>query len=394
MKGSAQKMINILYLHGGAELYGGDIILLELLKGLDRNSIKPYVILPNSGPLVEEIRKLDIDVEIYDYPIARRQYFTPTGVLTYIKKYKEASKYLKRFCKDKNIHIVHSNTTAVLEGIALQRGTKAKHIWHIHEMFDKPMIVYKLFAFLVGKFSDHVVTVSNSVKEHWVKTGSVKASQVTVIHNGVDNKRFNPNNDIDYLKKEFNIKEDEIVVGMVGRVNAIKGQMVFVSAMERVFEINKNVRAVLSGGVFEGQEWRFEELKKRIEQSKYKSNFILQEFRSDVENFHCLFHILAFPSIQNDSFSTVILEAMASGKPVVGFKNGGIVEMIEEGKNGMYAEFGDDKSLAEKIIKYVEDKELRESVGKNNMEKQKEHFSVESFLKKFNDLYVEIASIE
>lgn len=48
-------MINILYLNVGAELYGADVILLEILKNIDKSKFKPYVILPNDGPLVKEL---------------------------------------------------------------------------------------------------------------------------------------------------------------------------------------------------------------------------------------------------------------------------------------------------------------------------------------------------
>jgi glycosyltransferase involved in cell wall biosynthesis len=160
--------------------------------------------------------------------------------------------------------------------------------------------------------------------------------------------------------------------------------------MEQVMEQRKDVKAMIIGGAFAGQEWRLKALEDRINSGKHRENFILRDFRQDVENLHCLFDIFALPSIANDSFPTAVLEAMASGKPVVAFKNGGVVEMIQEEENGLFAEFGDSKSLAEKILKLVEDKELREKMGKNNSIRQRQYFSKENFVQSFNEFYSDV----
>jgi len=380
-------MINILYLHGSAEQYGADVVLYELLKGLNKELFKPYVILPINGPLVMRIAELGIDVEIHPYPVARRQYFTPTGIINYLIQYFSAVKYLKKFCDEKDIQIIHSNTVAVLEGIALKKMHGIKHVWHLHEMLDKPEVVYRIYSFLIRHFGGNVVAVSNAVRDHWLNQRKTKLSQVKVIHNGIDHSRFNPNNEVDYLKKEFGIEEGETVVGMIGRVNAIKGQDVFVRALEIVIEQKPNVKAILIGGVFEGQEWRFERLKKRINDSRFNSNFVLRDYRNDIANIHCLFDLLIFPSIQNDSFSTVLIEAMASGKAIVSFKNGGVVEMIEDGLNGLYADFGNAQSLAEKILLLLADENLKATMGRNNVEKQHRYFSAASYCSNFCEFY-------
>ena len=383
-------MINILYLHGSADQYGADVVLYELLKGLNKNIFKPYVILPINGPLVGKIEELGISVEINPYPVARRQYFTLLGIISYFTKYYFATKHLRNFCIDKDIRIIHSNTIAVLEGFRLSKKLGLVHVWHIHEMLDRPKIIYNMFSYFITKLGGNIVFVSNSVKEHWLKQKKLKSCQSKVIYNGIDQIRFNPNNETDYLKKELGIKKNDIIVGMIGRVNAIKGQEVFIRAMEIVIEKNPNIKAALIGGVFKGQEWRFERLERKIHESKYAKNFILENFRIDIQNIHCLFNLLVFPSIQNDSFSTVILEAMASGKAVISFKNGGVVEMIEEGINGLYAEFGDPISLAEKIIFLIENKPIRDIMEKNNIRKQITYFSSKSFCGNFNEFYLNL----
>ena len=133
-------MKNILYLHAGAELYGADIVLLELLKNINKNKYNPYVVLPCNGPLVNKLRENNINVEVIEYPILRRKYFNPIGMVNYIKDYIKYSNRLKNICKREKIDFIHTNTTAVLEGVYLKKKLSIPHIWHIHEIIVKPKL--------------------------------------------------------------------------------------------------------------------------------------------------------------------------------------------------------------------------------------------------------------
>ena len=221
-------MKKILYLHTGAELYGADIVLLTLLKGLDKDKYEPIVVLPSKGPLVTELKANNIEVHIIEYPILRRQYFTPKGLINYAATYFGSCKTIIKLVKNRGVDIVHVNTIAVLEGIYVAKKLKLPLIWHVHEILEKPRIVYKFTSALMGLFATKIVAVSDAVKQHLLKSGFIKESKVDVIYNGVDNEKFNPKIDSSNLRKELNIPEKAFVIGMIGRVNAIKGQDEFV----------------------------------------------------------------------------------------------------------------------------------------------------------------------
>ena len=76
-------MQKILYLHAGAEMYGADKVLLELIKGLDKDAFEAHVILPNDGVLVGALEEVGAKEKVIDYPILRRKYFNPKGILEY-----------------------------------------------------------------------------------------------------------------------------------------------------------------------------------------------------------------------------------------------------------------------------------------------------------------------
>ncbi|MBK1813061.1 glycosyltransferase family 4 protein [Clostridium sp. YIM B02505] len=383
-------MIKILFLHAGAEMYGADKILLELLSGLDKTRFEPYVILPNNGPLYEEIKKKDIYVEIREYPILRRKFFNPLGIVNYISGVLKYNKIIEGFCKEKAIEIIHSNTLAVLEGGFVAKRLKIKHVWHVHEIIMKPKFMFKLTSYLLNKNADEIVVVSNSVKNHILRSCLVDEGKIKTIYNGVDNTKFNKEAEYDYLLKEFKVDKDDIVVGMVGRINSWKGQRDFILAIKKIVKEHTNIKAILIGGVFEGEEWRVQELKRLIKDNNLEDVIIMKDFRSDVTNIYNLIDIFVLPSTNPDPLPTVVLEAMASGKPIVAYRHGGVTEMVSEGANGLFAEVLNIDDLSTKILYLLKRPEEREEMGRNSLNRQKKMFSKSSFIDSFENLYEKI----
>lgn len=122
-------MKNILYLHAGAEMYGADKILLELVTGLDKSKYRPIIVLPENGILVEKLREAGVETYVVEYPILRRKYFNPRGIAEYATHYSSSSKEIMRLLEDKGIKIdiIHVNTTAVLEGIYLKESYRPNY---------------------------------------------------------------------------------------------------------------------------------------------------------------------------------------------------------------------------------------------------------------------------
>lgn len=380
-------MKKILYLHAGAELYGADIVLLELLKNLDKKKFKPYVILPCDGPLVEKLKENNIWVNVIKYPILRRKYFNPSGIIRYIKEYYRYSKQINEIVRKEKINLIHTNTAAVLEGIYIKKRMNIKLIWHIHEIIVNPKFINKAISFLISRYADKVITVSEAVKRHLDSTGYFNNNEIKVIYNGVDNNEFKPDNRYDYIKEEFDIPNNAKIVGMIGRVNAWKGQQDFLNAIEITLDKYSNVYCMMVGGVFEGEEWRMKELEERISKMKNKDRIILSDYRNDTKNIHSLYDVFVLPSINPDPLPTVVLEAMASGTPIVGYRHGGICEMVKENYNGLLATATSYKELAKCINELIEDKQKCEIYRKNSLFRQKEKFSIKSYISNFEEVY-------
>ena len=379
-------MKRILYLHAGAEMYGADKVLLELIKGLDSKEFEAHVILPNDGVLVEALRQVGAQVSVLDYPILRRKYFNPKGIADYIRSYNFYAKQIALYAREHSIDMVHNNTAAVLEGIYLKRKLKLPLIWHVHEIIVKPKAISDFINMLMGRYADKIVTVSQAVANHIKQSPFIKDSQVEVIYNGVDNTVYYPM-DASSIREKFDIAQDALVIGMIGRVNAIKGQNDFIEAVEPLLEKNEQAVAFLAGGVFPGEEWRLEELDKRIASSSVVSQIHRIDYYDKTSELYNMFHIFVLPSIKPDSLPTVVLEAMACSKPVVGYNNGGIAEMVVDDKSGCLVKPNRPQELSNAISLLLDSSEKREKFGRVGYQRQKELFSLESYIKNFSELY-------
>ena len=379
-------MKRILYLHAGAEMYGADKVLLELIKGLDRQEFEAHVILPNDGVLVEALRQVGAHVSVLDYPILRRKYFNPKGIADYIRSYNFYAKQIALYAREHSIDMVHNNTAAVLEGIYLKRKLKLPLIWHVHEIIVKPKAISDFINMLMGRYADKIVTVSQAVANHIKQSPFIKDSQVEVIYNGVDNAVYYPM-DASSIREKFDIAQDALVIGMIGRVNAIKGQNDFIEAVEPLLEKNEKAVAFLAGGVFHGEEWRLEELDNRIASSSVVSQIHRIDYYDKTSELYNMFDIFVLPSIKPDSLPTVVLEAMACSKPVVGYNNGGIAEMVVDDKSGYLVKPNRPQELSNAISLLLDSSEKREKFGRVGYQRQRELFSLESYIKNFSELY-------
>lgn len=384
-------MENILYLHAGAEMYGADKILLELVSGLNSKRFHPIVVLPEHGILEKRLKENNIETYVIPYPILRRKYFNVRGIWQYVSTYYSSSKQIEKLVKKKNISLIHVNTAAVLEGIYLKKKLKVKMVWHIHEIILSPAIVGKTLNYLVGKYSDQCIAVSEAVKNNLLKSGYFKPDQIDVIYNGVDSHKFTPSLDSGYLYSEWNIPKNAIKVGMIGRVNAWKGQDHFLEALTPLLNQYPNLYLFIIGSAFTGQEWRVNNLKEKIAKNQNSKRIIYSEFRTDNNYIQNFLNLLVLPSTNPDPLPTVVLEAMASGTPVVGYRHGGVTEMIRNGKDGLLAEVNNPVDMRQKVEWILENNKFVQ-FGKNARFRQESKFSIQSFILNFEKMYIKISN--
>ena len=202
--------------------------------------------------------------------------------------------------------------------------------------------------------SDAVICVSNSIKEYIQKHYQTNENKITVIPRGIDLELFNPKNIdetfIENFKKEFNLK-DKFIVSSVGRVTQLKDYETFIKAILIVKKEIPNIVGLIVGGVRSDKEDYLNSLKSLIKELNLEENIIFTGSQNKIEQIYALSDVVISSSKKPESFGRAVAEAICMNKPVIATNHGGVKDIIIENVNGFFFEVGDDKTLANNILK-------------------------------------------
>ena len=178
-------MKSILFLHSSSDLYGASRIFLQIVENTIRKGDRAIVVLSDEGPLADKLRDAGADLRLFKLGILRRRYMNPWGVLNRLFYLGKAFLRLKDLIRKEQVDLVYSNGTAVMIGAIACRKTKAKHIWHIHEIMTPPWPLRKLQVYLMDQVSTLQIAVSRAAEDHW-KSLVNKPEKIIQLFNGVD----------------------------------------------------------------------------------------------------------------------------------------------------------------------------------------------------------------
>lgn len=370
---------SILVIHSAADLYGASKNLVRSLISFQKINLNPIVILPYDGHLVEEIEKIGCEVLILDHGVIRRQNLSAKGIFELLSQLKNSFTFLNKLIKERQIDLLYTNSNANVVGGLLHVWTRKKHIWHIHEIIQQPKW-FKIALELYNRFfGDVSICVSQAVIENHTLTPSKK---LKLVYNGIDYHAFR-NAQYD-LKAEIGLPKETILIGMIARVSFWKGQKYFLNIASQLIINDKKIHFIMVGDAFPGYEYLYDEVNKEINSLNLKTHVIDLGYRSDVANILSGLDIFVLPSILPDPLPTTVLEAMASGKPVIATNHGGAREMVINGETGYLIPHDDPRNAASIIEELIKNREKRIEMGIAGQKRVKEHFSIEAYLENFS----------
>lgn len=374
--------LNILMLHSSSDVYGASKIFLITASLLKKNNYNVTVVLSDDGPLIQQLRDLQIEVIILKLGILRRKYFNINGLINRYSAFSTAKKKLVEIINQKKIGIVYSNTAGVLVGAFAAKKCNVKHIWHIHEIIEKPALFSLIIGTVINNYSDKVMVVSEEVKKHWCK--HIGVNKILTIHNGLDYSEYSIGKSS--IREELNIQPNEILIGMVGRVNAWKGQKYFLELATGLAKQFNNIKFLMAGDAYPGYEYLQDELKEIIINSGLQHTVLNLGFRTDIPNILKGLDIFILPSILPDPLPTVVLEAMASHKPVVATEHGGALEMVDNMNTGILIPWNNAETAIKRFSYLIADSQAREKMGNNANKRVHQFFSKELYEKSILDV--------
>ena len=293
--------------------------------------------------------------------------------------------------------IVHTRNLASLEMQALTLllpGVKRVHGEHGRDIYDLDGTnkKYNLLRKILRPFIHCYIAVSKDL-ESWLKgTINVPATKLRQIYNGVDSEKFHlrQQSKIDITPEGF-LPHASIIVGTVGRIAEVKNQKLLVDGVkflvEKRPELKADIRLVLVG---DGP--LYSSLKGYVTEIGLSDLVWMAGDRDDVAELMQLMDVFVLPSLA-EGISNTVLEAMATGLPVIATNVGGNPELISEGENGRLVKVGDESGLAEAIGELVDNPELRAEMGKKGIDQVKSIFNWQRAVSEYLGVYDELLGI-
>jgi len=304
--------------------------------------------------------------------------------------------FLKLFFifKKKKYDIVHTHSAkAGILGRISAKIANPKTIV-IHTIHGLPFHPYQnrilnFFYILAEKiayyFTDHFICVGEIMKEKSLKARIGEESDYTVIYSGFE---VEPYIEFakrkDELRKKYDIKPNEKVIGMIGRLFYLKGQEYLIEAFKDISERFPHTKLLLVGdGILR------EKLENYAQRNNISDRVIFTGLvpPEKIPEYVAIIDILVHTSLR-EGLPKTVAQGLAGGKPVVAFDIDGTKEIVINGKTGFIVPPKDINSLKEKIIYFLENSEISDKMGKEGQKLIKNLFSIGKMVDEIEKIYV------
>lgn len=353
----------ILYVHGSADVYGSDKLLLELATGLDRTRYEPIVVVPTEGPLVSALKEREVDVHVRGLSVLHR-HVSPGYWLRLVGRLPASVRALQKLMDQRGVQLVHTNTSHVYDGALAARAAGVAHVWHVREVHTGLSVIGGPLSRMIYHYSDAVIVMSDAVKEAFFSDRPDKTRKIHKIYDGVSVDRFHPGNTGSQMRTEIGLASDTPLVGVVGRIAHWKGHRLFLHAAARVVQRSPNVHFVVVGDAVTAGDCQVrEDLLKLVEHLGLEDAVTFTGVRADVPQVMAALDVLVLPSELPEPWGMVVLEAMATARPVVATRQGGPLEAVVEGETGYLVPPDNVATMAQAILRLLEAPEEALAMG-------------------------------
>jgi glycosyltransferase involved in cell wall biosynthesis len=290
-------------------------------------------------------------------------------------------------CKFKKINIINSHSA------------KDSLLCVFAYLFGTPLIrsrqitnpIRKSFSYI--HCCTHILASAKVIKTLLINAG-VTPKKITVIGEGVNLQEFNPNVNSNYLRKEFNIQENDKVIINIGMIRADKGQKYFLDAAINILKTRADVKFFLIGQATESSKSFERELIETVNRSNIASHFIMTGYRNDIAAFISLSDFVVIASIGTEAQSRIVPQTFASKKTVVSTDTGGLTELVVDSINGLVVPAKNVEKMESAMLRLLNNQTLHDKLKDEAYKMAIDELSFEEMMNKTFKLYSQLISID
>ena len=362
--------------------------LVRLVEQLDRGRYESCVALPSDGPLVSRLTAAGARVVVLPQLLKLTSRRGRLFLARFAVNYPRAVWSLVRFIRRERIALVHTNTIHNLYGFAAARITGVPHVWHVREIVWQSGVLKRLELWLTRRWSTRLIVTSDAVAGMFGPRADWPP-QLVKIPNGVETDRFSPG-DGAVTRAQLGAAPDQPLLGLVCRLDMWKGVEVFLDAAASLAAARPHVRFAVVGGPIIGQEPYEGELRRRADRLGIADRVRFAGWQFDpaaMPDVHRALDVLVLASSEPEPFGLVILEAMATAKPVIATAHGGPLEICVEGETGLLVPPRDPAAMARAMIALIDDPARARAMGEAGRRRVLARYTAERYVAAIADVY-------
>jgi glycosyltransferase involved in cell wall biosynthesis len=353
---------------GGLEMYS-----IQTAKQLINNSIETDLLCYKNSRVQKEAMSEHIPIIISGY----RNYFQ-------IPEYFKVSNSIKKNRYD----IIHSHVSKDLWlMVPALKISKLSTPLLLTKQMGSYIIKKDFLHKWIYKRVDLALAISKVISKNLVDTTPLTEDKIELLHNSIDTARFNADKvDRNLVRKEFRIKDDELLIGMIARFSPGKGHEEFILAANDILHKHKNVRFMIVGEPSKGEDSYASEIKAMAAGLDILDKIIFTGYRKDTPEVLAALDIFVFPS-HAEAFGIALAEALSMGKPSVCSNSDGVLDIAVDNVTSFLFEKKNWVDLKEKLERLIKDENLRHEFGKAARKRAIEMFDLTTFTNKLIGIY-------
>ena len=354
--------MNILQILPLLDVGGVETGTIDLAKYLVARGHKAITV-SGGGRLVRELDA--IGARHYNLPVGKK------SLISIIMMIKEVREIIRK----EDIDIVHarSRVPALIAYLACKSSGRA-FITTAHGYYKK-----HLMSEAMG-WGKYVIVASNIMAKHMINNFNVPYDRIRLIPRGVDLDRFK-------FREPAARNSEWFVIGMVSRITPLKGHADFVRAISILRREIPNLRALIVGGA--PKEKYKEDVELLIRRLGLANTIEFLPATNNVPDIMRGLDVIVSATITPEAFGRVIIEAQASGVPVVATQVGGVVDIVEDRKTGLLAAPQNPKDMAAKILELYKDRQLWANLATESKRRVESYFNLNKMMDRTLAVYEE-----
>lgn len=371
--------MKILHLRSSGGYFGAEAVIFNLFQALPANYQQQIMLLDSgSGAYKDFGQRLKL-IKI-----------TPEILRLHGRFDWTATRKLARWLEDHQINVLHCHDykSDFLGQAIKKRIPRIKIVATVHGWTHQDWKV-KFYEWLDGrclrKF-DRIIAVSADVARQ-LTAAKIPIPLIQVIPNAIDTRAY-ANRPFDkQLARKLGVKENQLVLGTIGRLSPEKGMLDLIKALPVVKRHFPNFQLLIVG---DGPERRL--LERVAGELGVVRNLKFLGIRSDIPQLLTLFTIFILPS-HREGTPMALLEAMASSRPIIATNVGGIPKLIQSGHSGILVPVKAPETLAKNIIELGQQVERQKMFGGYAHETVQEHYSLARLGRQMTEFYESLSNL-